>query len=134
MNRYLIPANSKKSMLIFGLFTKPDLILFGVGMGVSLLLLLILPVDIWYFAIIAVLPGIISGFLVFPFPNYHNILTIIKEIINFYSSRQCYVWRGWCLSDEQKDDQKQVYKRWYSCKEYYQWYDYLRKQPKSNRC
>ena len=30
-NMYLIPANSKKSMLLFGLFTKVDLALFLIG-------------------------------------------------------------------------------------------------------
>ena len=39
--RYLIPANSKKSMLIFGLFNGGDLFIFSVGVGTSLLLLMI---------------------------------------------------------------------------------------------
>ena len=38
-NNYLIPANSKKSQLYFGLFNKFDLILFGSGVGTSLLLM-----------------------------------------------------------------------------------------------
>lgn len=53
MNSYLIPANTKKSMLIFGLFTKFDLILFGIGVGLSLILLLALPVEQIMYAIIA---------------------------------------------------------------------------------
>ena len=40
--QFLIPANSKKSMLIFGVFTTFDLILFGSGIGVTILLLLII--------------------------------------------------------------------------------------------
>ena len=40
-NNFLIPANSKKSMLIFGLFNKFDLILFSCGISATLLLLLI---------------------------------------------------------------------------------------------
>ena len=44
---YLIPANSKKSLMIFGLFYTFDLILFGTGVGITLLLLLLLPIDYW---------------------------------------------------------------------------------------
>ncbi len=37
---YLIPANAKKGTLIFGMFTKFDLVLFGIGILVSVLLLI----------------------------------------------------------------------------------------------
>ena len=39
-NLYLIPANSKKSQLIFSIFTVSDLILFGVGLAVTVILLI----------------------------------------------------------------------------------------------
>ena len=102
MNGYLIPANSKKSMLYFGLFNKFDLILFGVGIGVSLLLLMILPVEELLWAIIALAPGVICGVLVIPIPNYHNIRTIIRLAYEFYTTRQQYVWKGWCFNDGQE--------------------------------
>ena len=57
MNSYLIPANSKKSMLILGLFTMSDFILFGVGLGISFLLLLILNVENIFIALITIAPG-----------------------------------------------------------------------------
>lgn len=41
MNNYLIPANSKKSQLILGFFTLTDIILFGFGCGITVLLLMI---------------------------------------------------------------------------------------------
>ena len=41
MGNYLIPANSKKSMLILGVFNYMDLILFGSGVFTTGLLLLI---------------------------------------------------------------------------------------------
>lgn len=104
-NMYLIPANSKKSMLLFGLFTKFDLALFLIGVGVSLLLLMILPIDQLLFAIIALAPGLTCAFLVFPVPNYHNIRTVIMLAWEFYTTRQKYIWRGWCYKDE-KTDQK----------------------------
>jgi len=99
MDTYLIPANSKKSMLILGLFNQFDLILFGIGVGVSLFLLMILPVDILMWAIIAILPGAITAFLVMPVPNYHNVRTFIKIAIEFYTSRQQFIWKGWCFND-----------------------------------
>ena len=98
MNNYLIPANSKKSMLIFGLFNTFDAILFGCGIAVTLLLLLILSPDKLLFAVIDLLPVCITGLLVFPIPNYHNMLTVIKNIWNFYMypERRLYGWKGWC--------------------------------------
>ena len=107
MGEYLIPANSKKSMLIFGLFNKFDLILFGSGIALSLLLLLILPVDELLFAIIALSPGVVTGVLVIPIPNYHNIRTIIGLAYEFYTTRQQFIWKGWCFEDgEDKGSKK----------------------------
>ena len=103
MDGYLIPANSKKSMLYFGLFNKFDLILFGSGITISLLLLMILPVEELLFAIIALAPGVITGILVIPIPNYHNIRTIIRLAYEFYTTRQQYVWKGWCLNDGEEN-------------------------------
>ena len=103
MNSYLIPANSKKSMLYFGLFNTFDLILFCSGVGLSLLLLVILPVEQLAIAIIAILPGLICGFLVMPVPNYHNIRTIIGLAWEFFTTRQKYIWRGWCFFNGKAD-------------------------------
>jgi len=86
-------------MLILGLFNQFDLILFGVGVGISLFLLMILPVDILMWAIVAILPGAITAFLVMPVPNYHNVRTFIKIAIEFYTSRQQFIWKGWCFND-----------------------------------
>ena len=96
---YLIPANSKKSMLIFNAFTPKDLVVLGVGAFISLILLLVLPIDNILIALLAIGPGLIAAFLVFPVPNYHNMLVIIKEVYLFYTTRQKYVWKGWCFTD-----------------------------------
>ena len=96
MDNYLIPANSKKSMLIFGLFNKVDLIMFGGGLVLTIILLLVLPIEIFWVAIIAVAPGLITGFLVLPVPNYHNMLTVIISAINFLTGRREFIWKGWC--------------------------------------
>ena len=97
MDNYLIPANTKKSMLIFGLFTKFDLILFLVGIGLTLILLLVLPVEQIVVAILALLPALITGFLVMPVPNYHNIRTLIMSAVDFYTNQRKYKWKGWCV-------------------------------------
>ena len=97
-NNYLIPANSKKSLLIFGLFNKFDLIMFSIGIVSTLILLLILPVDQLLYAIIALAPVLVTGFLVLPIPNYHNMLTIIKEAFNFFTQRRNFIWKGWCFN------------------------------------
>lgn len=102
---YLIPANTKKSQLFFGLFNTFDLILFGSGIGISLLMLVILPVEKLPIALIAVAPGLITGFLVFPIPYYHNVLTVLKNVITFYTTRQEFVWKGWCVKDGKTDDE-----------------------------
>ena len=98
MGGYLIPANSKKSMLIFGVFNHMDLYLIGGSLIVSFLLLMILPIDELGWGLLAITPGIIGAFLVFPVPNYHNIITVIMEGYRFYTSRQKYIWKGWCFN------------------------------------
>lgn len=106
MGSYLIPANSKKSMLLFGLFNKVDLALFLIGVGISLLLLMVLPIQSLFFAIIALTPGVVCAFLVFPVPNYHNIRTVIALAWEFYTTRQKYIWRGWCYNDGEETSKK----------------------------
>ena len=104
MNNYLIPANSKKSLKIFGMFYPFDLILFGCGIVATLILVSVLPIDNIIFAIMALLPAGITGLLVFPIPNYHNVLTVIIAMFNFFTTRQRYVWKGWCVTSEYKDE------------------------------
>ena len=100
-NSYLIPANSKKSMLIFGYFNTVDLILFCSGIGLSFLLMMFLPMEQFGFAILAIIPGSIAFLLVFPIPNYHNVRTVIKNAWIFYTTRQKYIWKGWCLDHDE---------------------------------
>ena len=96
-NTYLIPANSKKSMLIFGYFNTVDLIIFGCGIGITFLLMMFLPMEKFVFAVLAITPGSISALLVFPIPNYHNVRTVINNAWVFYTTRQKYIWKGWCF-------------------------------------
>jgi hypothetical protein len=99
MGQFLIPANSKRSMLIFGVFRPIDFVIVLVGMGVSLLAFLVIDTSNSILVTLALIPGLFSGFLVFPIPNYHNTLTIIMSSISFFTNRRDYVWKGWCFSD-----------------------------------
>lgn len=99
---YLIPANAKRGTLIFGMFTKFDLGLFGIGAVITVLLLVIIAPESFKIALICLLPLFTTAFLVVPIPNYHNILTLIREIIDFFYGRRNYKWEGWCYKNEYK--------------------------------
>ena len=109
-NNYLIPANSKKSMLILGLFHTTDLIIFGSGVVATLILMFTNMQNTSLVAAIIVLaPALICSFLVIPLPNQHNVRTFIKNIYTYYSNRRTYYWKGWCMSyvkDELTKEQK----------------------------
>lgn len=105
MNHYLIPANSKKSMLIFGLFRSVDLILFGCGLAVTFLLLLLVDLGSIVSVVLVMAPACVTGFLVMPVPNYHNILQVIINMIDFFTDNQKFIWKGWCFSNG-KDEEK----------------------------
>lgn len=98
-NQFLIPANTKKSMLLFGLFTETDLIILGTGVGITMLAILFVDLSNVVITVIALLPGLIASLLVMPFPNYRNVRILLIEIYRFYNNRQRYVWKGWCVRD-----------------------------------
>lgn len=102
MNGFLIPANSKKSMLIFGLFRGFDLIILAIGVCITLILLLSLNLSEIGPTVLAVTPAAITIILVFPVAHYHNVLTVILSIYKFFTSRERFIWRGWCYSEEFK--------------------------------
>ena len=102
-NNYLIPANSKKSMLILGFFTPIDLIIFAVGCFVTLAFLFIFNDKLVMSSLLLVLsPALIASFLVMPVPNYHNVLQLLTNIIMFFAGRKRDYWRGWCIQDGEK--------------------------------
>ena len=102
MNNYLIPANTKKSKLIFGFFTVLDLIVFGVGCTITLILLFIFQSMTFQTALVLLLPAVISGFLVIPVPNYHNVMQLLTNIFLLLMNRKRYYWKGWCIKDGEK--------------------------------
>lgn len=105
MNGYLIPANTKKGTLIFNIFRPFDLWLFGGGIVVTLLVLAIVPSTNMIAVTIALMPAFICGLLVFPVPNYHNVLCALCSIYSFYTERRRYVWKGWCFYEQFKDNE-----------------------------
>lgn len=104
MDNFLIPANSKKSLLKFGIFNNVDLGIFLGGVGLSIILLMALPVENLVFAIIALSPGAICALLVLPIPNYHNVRTIIRLAYEFYTTRQQFIWKGWLFEDDEESE------------------------------
>ncbi len=103
MNNYLIPANSKKSQLILGFFTLTDLLLFGFGCGLTILLLMIVQNASVGQMIIILLPALTTGFLVTPVMHYHNVLQFLINIATFVFNPRRYYWKGWCCKDESNE-------------------------------
>jgi hypothetical protein len=102
MNSYLIPANTKRSMLIFGMFTVRDLILFASGVVVTTILLLIFNLNNMTLAVISLLPALVTGFMVWPIPNYHNVLTLLISCVEFFTNQRKFKWKGWCVPHEEE--------------------------------
>ncbi len=98
MNSYLIPANTKSGRLILGIFKPFDLILFGTGIIITVLFMATMPLESTLVTVVIMLPALITGFLVIPIPYYHNMLSVILELIEFLTNQRNYKWKGWCAS------------------------------------
>jgi hypothetical protein len=98
MNNYLIPANSKKSLLIFNMFRLIDLIIAATGAIITLFLMFLVSNQGLSGVIIKLAPVGICLFLVMPLPFYHNILVFLTEVFLYYNNPTKYLWRGWCAS------------------------------------
>lgn len=97
MNGSLVPANTKKSTLILGMFRLvPDVVIAASGTVVTILLLAILSNVGVTAMILSLIPMLICVVLVLPIPQYHNTLCAIQSILGFYQGRRKYIWRGWC--------------------------------------
>ncbi len=101
-NQYLIPANSKKSMLILGFFNVTDLIIFITGCIITFILLMLIKTNSLKEAFFIITPALISAFLVMPVPNHHNIRTFIKNVYQYFSNERVYKWKGWCIRNGEK--------------------------------
>ena len=102
---FLIPStNSKKQNLIFGFMVPTDVIILSVGVLLTFIFLMTLPLSETWAFIIAIVPLSAAAVLVFPLPNYHNSRIFMKEMFNFFKNRRKFVWRGWCYMYEQSDE------------------------------
>ena len=105
MNGSMVPANAKKAVLIGGfLRPMPDTLILGVGVAVSLILLALSKSASTWVMVLECIPMLVSVILIAPIANYHNTLCAIQSILRFYNERRKYIWRGWCIYDEFKDD------------------------------
>ena len=104
MREYLIPANTKKGQLIMGMFRPSDLILFAIGIVLTIILAVVLPIASSVMAFMALLPALVTGFLVIPIPNYHNMLVVVSELISFFMNQRNFLWKGWCVRVGYKND------------------------------
>ena len=100
-NSYLIPANSKKSMLILGYFTTLDLVVFLMGVTFTIILLFMIKTSTIWLLIMVILPALISAFLVLPVPHYHNIMQLLTNFYDYFTKNNRYYWKGWCATSEE---------------------------------
>ena len=96
-NKYLIPANTKRSMLIFGLFKPIDLIIFIVGAVLTIGLVAALGTDTPAQVLVGLSPLLISVLMVSPVPNHRNLWTFTVNVYTYFTSQRKYRWRGWCM-------------------------------------
>lgn len=101
MHGSLVPANTKRSTLILGMFRLvPDVVIAACGTIVTVILLAFLSNAGTLVLLLSLLPMLISVVLVLPIPQYHNTLCAIQSILGFYQGRRKYIWRGWCIKNE----------------------------------
>ena len=84
MSNYLIPANSKKSQLIFNVFRIIDLIILLTGAVITTILMFVFKGDSIKELMIKLAPVGICLFLVMPLPFYHNVLVYLQELTTFF--------------------------------------------------
>lgn len=96
---YLIPANSKRGNLIFSIFKPIDLVIFLVGIGITLLLLISLNSSDTVMMVLILTPAVIAAGLVMPVPNQHNVRVLLIAIFKYFTSQQKFKWKGWSIHE-----------------------------------
>lgn len=97
---YLIPANSKKSRLILGMFRPIDLGIFLAGVAVTFIFIMFKFTKDITQVIITMIPAGVCAFLVMPVPNYHNVLVAITNVITYFMNPKRFYWKGWRVYDD----------------------------------
>ena len=103
MNQYLIPANSKRSMLILGLFTPVDMIIVAIGGTITVALLMVINAETLQDIGIILTPLLISAAMVSPVPNHRNVWNLTANIYGYFSKRRTYYWKGWCMTHVEEE-------------------------------
>ena len=102
-NSYLIPANSKKSMLILGFFTLRDLIIAVLGIVTTFTMFITIKSPEGIQILLVILPIALCSFLVMPIPHYHNVLQLIINIFSYlFLYQNNYKWKGWAIDYEEE--------------------------------
>ena len=106
MNNYLIPANSKRSMLIFGIFRPIDLGIFITGGVLTFVMIFINNPQDLTDVFIDLIPLLVGSIMITPVPNQMNIWSFTVNVYSFLIHQRNYRWRGWCKSygEETKDE------------------------------
>lgn len=99
--QFLIPSNSKRSMLIFGFFEPIDLIIFGIGAVITFIMLFTLDTNTISELVGVLIPLIISSVMVAPVPNHRNVWQFTANVYYFFSHPRKYYWKGWCVINEE---------------------------------
>lgn len=103
MNEYLVPANTKKSMLILGLFRAKDIWVIIIGFGLFLFVAFTLSLNTFGEVITAIIPLLVTATLVSPMPNYHNVMQFLVNMYTFLTGRRRYLWKGWTYKSDEND-------------------------------
>lgn len=106
MNQYLIPTNTKRSMLILGFFAPIDLIIFAIGAVLTVILMVTVSASDFEEVMVVVGPIFISTILVLPVPNHRNVWQLCANVYIYFSNRRTYYWKGWCVFDEQEEHEE----------------------------
>ncbi len=106
MGDYLIPANSKKGQLMFGIFRPIDLAILICGGVITFVMLFVVPGQSISALVMKLLPLTICVLLIVPVPYYHNVLVFIEEVIIYLMEQKQFSWKGWCARSEYGSEQK----------------------------
>ena len=106
MNNYLIPANSKRSMLILGMFKMIDVIIFLIGLGITVILMFLIEAEVMSDLIAIITPLLISVIMVMPIPNHRNVWQLTVNIYRYFTNQRKYRWRGWCFAHGEEGEEQ----------------------------
>lgn len=83
-----------------------DLIIFLSGLIVTFILVIFLPMQITWVAILSITPGVICALLCAPIAYYHNVRQLLIELYQYFTRRNRFVWKGWCYLNESENKSK----------------------------